>query len=108
MYKSTRRFRRLTNVYFLLVVVVTLIPQVSPITCASHSSRPSPSPSFLDTFGDYRRRLSRRPYTSIVPLVFVLTVSAIREGYEDFVLPLSLSFFLSLSLIRPSAALPRG
>lgn len=28
------QFRRFTNIYFLMVVIITLIPQISPITCA--------------------------------------------------------------------------
>lgn len=51
------QFRRMTNVYFLLIVCITLIPAISPLN----------------------------PWTSILPLAFVLGVAAIKEGYEDFV-----------------------
>ncbi|PRP83571.1 hypothetical protein PROFUN_09120 [Planoprotostelium fungivorum] len=50
------QFRRLTNLYFLLIVIITLIPSLTPLT----------------------------PTTSITPLVFVLVVTALREGYEDW------------------------
>mmetsp|Transcript_3583 Transcript_3583/g.12643 ORF Transcript_3583/g.12643 Transcript_3583/m.12643 type:complete len:1084 (-) Transcript_3583:57-3308(-) len=50
------QFRRMTNVYFLIIVIITLIPAISPLT----------------------------PWTSIMPLTFVLGVTAIKEGYEDF------------------------
>ena len=50
------QFRRLANFYFLIVCVVTLIPGVTPIP----------------------------PVTSIAPLVFVLSVAAAKEGYEDW------------------------
>jgi len=38
-------------------VIITLIPAISPLS----------------------------PYTSILPLAFVLGVTALKEGYEDFV-----------------------
>lgn len=50
------QFRRMTNVYFLIIVIITLIPAISPLT----------------------------PWTSILPLSFVLGVTAFKEGYEDF------------------------
>lgn len=50
------QFRRITNVYFLIVVIITLIPAISPLN----------------------------PLTSIAPLVFVLGVTALKEAYEDF------------------------
>eukprot|EP00002_Diphylleia_rotans_P003086 TRINITY_DN12068_c0_g1_i3.p1 TRINITY_DN12068_c0_g1~~TRINITY_DN12068_c0_g1_i3.p1 ORF type:complete len:1169 (+),score=197.15 TRINITY_DN12068_c0_g1_i3:63-3569(+) len=50
------QFRRASNFYFLVVILIQLIPNVSPIF----------------------------PITSILPLVFVLTITAIREGYEDY------------------------
>jgi len=49
------QFRRMTNVYFLIIVIITLIPSISPLT----------------------------PWTSILPLAFVLGVTALKEGYED-------------------------
>ena len=51
------QFRRMTNIYFLMIVCITLIPAISPLN----------------------------PWTSILPLAFVLGVTAIKEGYEDFV-----------------------
>lgn len=48
---------RLANFYFLLVVLVELIPNVSPLT----------------------------PLASIFPLVFVVGVTAIKDAYEDIV-----------------------
>eukprot|EP01113_Clastostelium_recurvatum_P002109 TRINITY_DN1087_c0_g1_i3.p1 TRINITY_DN1087_c0_g1~~TRINITY_DN1087_c0_g1_i3.p1 ORF type:complete len:1128 (-),score=322.94 TRINITY_DN1087_c0_g1_i3:54-3437(-) len=50
------QFRRITNIYFLLICIITLIPQVSPLN----------------------------PVTSIAPLAFVLIVTAIKEGFEDY------------------------
>eukprot|EP01028_Stygiella_incarcerata_P000387 TRINITY_DN1044_c0_g1_i2.p1 TRINITY_DN1044_c0_g1~~TRINITY_DN1044_c0_g1_i2.p1 ORF type:complete len:1227 (-),score=333.71 TRINITY_DN1044_c0_g1_i2:190-3870(-) len=49
------QFHRLSNVYFLVSMIVALIPGVSPIF----------------------------PITSILPLVFVLTVGAIKDAVED-------------------------
>eukprot|EP01129_Flabellula_baltica_P012096 TRINITY_DN5407_c0_g1_i1.p1 TRINITY_DN5407_c0_g1~~TRINITY_DN5407_c0_g1_i1.p1 ORF type:complete len:1031 (-),score=195.89 TRINITY_DN5407_c0_g1_i1:231-3302(-) len=49
------QFRRMTNIYYLFIVILSLIPSVSAFS----------------------------PLTSIVPLLFVLAVSAIKEGYED-------------------------
>ena len=51
------QFRRLANQYFLLIVLLQLIPGVSPFPI----------------------------YTSVVPLVFILAVSAISEAREDWV-----------------------
>eukprot|EP01114_Cavostelium_apophysatum_P004419 TRINITY_DN1464_c0_g1_i1.p1 TRINITY_DN1464_c0_g1~~TRINITY_DN1464_c0_g1_i1.p1 ORF type:complete len:1137 (+),score=375.62 TRINITY_DN1464_c0_g1_i1:221-3631(+) len=50
------QFRRVTNMYFLLIVIIVSIPQVSPIV----------------------------PWTSIAALVFVLLVAAINDGYQDW------------------------
>eukprot|EP01132_Coremiostelium_polycephalum_P007601 gene7601-9346_t len=50
------QFRRVTNIYFLAICIITLIPQVSPLN----------------------------PVTSLLPLIFVLVVTAIKEGFEDF------------------------
>ena len=50
------QFRRVTNIYFLCIVIITLIPAISPLT----------------------------PWTSILPLAFVLGTTALKEGYEDF------------------------
>lgn len=50
------QFRKVTNIFFLGIAIITFIPTISPV----------------------------QPYTSIVPLAFILVVTAIREGYEDF------------------------
>lgn len=50
------QFYRFSNIYFLFVTVLQCIPIVSPL----------------------------HPITAVVPMVFVLTVSMIREGVEDF------------------------
>eukprot|EP01105_Mastigella_eilhardi_P028771 TRINITY_DN970_c0_g1_i1.p1 TRINITY_DN970_c0_g1~~TRINITY_DN970_c0_g1_i1.p1 ORF type:complete len:935 (-),score=274.80 TRINITY_DN970_c0_g1_i1:55-2859(-) len=50
------QYRRATNIYFLLVVILTCIPQISPIS----------------------------PVTSILPTAFVLLVTMLKEGFEDF------------------------
>jgi len=51
------QFMKAANFYFLLVAIVISIPGISTI----------------------------EPYTSILPLIFVLTVTAIKEGIEDYV-----------------------
>jgi magnesium-transporting ATPase (P-type) len=51
------QFRRVSNFYFLIVVIIQLVPSISPLI----------------------------PITSILPLVFVLVVTAIKEALEDFV-----------------------
>ena len=51
------QFRRLANLYFLFIVLIQLIPNVSPFPI----------------------------YTSVVPLVFILAVSAASEAREDIV-----------------------
>lgn len=51
------QYQRATTIYFTMIVVISLIPQISPIT----------------------------PYTSILGLAFILVVAAVREGWEDFV-----------------------
>lgn len=50
------QFRRVSNIYFLIIAVLQSIPQISPL----------------------------QPFTAIAPLVFVLGVSMIREGIEDY------------------------
>ncbi|KYQ94389.1 transmembrane protein [Tieghemostelium lacteum] len=50
------QFRRVTNIYFLAICIITLIPSISPLS----------------------------PATSLIPLIFVLVVTAIKEGFEDF------------------------
>ncbi len=51
------QFRRLANFYFLLVVMVQVVPDVTPFPI----------------------------YTSVAPLVFILSVTAMKEAYEDYV-----------------------
>ena len=50
------QFRRLANIYFLIVVAVQFIPDVSPFSV----------------------------YISIMPLAFILTVTAIKDGNSLF------------------------
>ena len=50
------QFRRISNIYFLITAVLQSIPEISPL----------------------------QPFTAIAPLVFVLGVSMIREGIEDY------------------------
>jgi len=50
------QFKRLANVYFLFIAVLQSIPAISPLN----------------------------PITAILPLVFVLAVSMLREGVEDY------------------------
>ena len=50
------QFVRLANIYFLVCAILQCIPIISPLT----------------------------PVTAVVPLVFVLSVSIIREGIEDY------------------------
>src|SRR5687768_2571724 len=47
------QFRKVSNFYFLINAIVAVIPEVSPIT----------------------------PATAIMPLIFVLAVAAIKDGY---------------------------
>lgn len=51
------QFRRISNFYFMTVVIIQLIPQITPLI----------------------------PITSILPLAFVLIVTAIKEAIEDYV-----------------------
>jgi magnesium-transporting ATPase (P-type) len=50
------QFFRLANVYFLIIAIIQLIPQISPLS----------------------------PSTAIAPLAFVLCISLIREAIEDY------------------------
>ena len=50
------QFRRVSNIYFLITAVLQSIPQISPL----------------------------QPFSAIAPLVFVLGISMIREGIEDY------------------------
>jgi len=66
------QFRRLANFYFLLVVCVQLVPGVSPFPL----------------------------YTSVGPLVFILSVTAVKEGVEDYVCYCSCVLFLLSNALR--------
>lgn len=50
------QFQRFSNIYFLVMTILQSIPLISPLS----------------------------PATAIFPLIFVLTVSMIREGFEDY------------------------
>ncbi len=50
------QFRRLANIYFLITAIIQFIPAVSPLT----------------------------PWSGILPLAFVLAISMLREGIEDY------------------------
>lgn len=50
------QFRRVSNMYFLIVMVCTLIPGATSIN----------------------------PYSAVFPFMFVLSVAAVKDGYEDF------------------------
>lgn len=49
------QFKRYANIYFLIVAILQSIPAISPLN----------------------------PLSAIAPLVFVISLSMIREGYED-------------------------
>lgn len=50
------QFYRVANIYFLVIAILQTIPQISPYT----------------------------PVTAWLPLIVVLGISMLREGYEDF------------------------
>ena len=50
------QFMRLANVYFLFTAILQCIPQISPLSSA----------------------------TALIPIIFVLSISLIREAYEDY------------------------
>ena len=50
------QFKRVSNIYFIIIAILNMIPAISPLYSA----------------------------ISLVPIVFVLLVSLIREGYEDY------------------------
>ena len=50
------QFRRVSNFYFLVNMIFALIPGVAPIS----------------------------PYTAVLPLVFVVGVALVKDGYEDY------------------------
>jgi hypothetical protein len=51
------QYRRISNVYFTIIVVIAFMPQISPIS----------------------------PWTGLLGLLFVLTATAVNEGYLDYV-----------------------
>jgi len=60
------QFKRVSNIYFLISAVLCSIPEFSPL------------PS----------------YSAISPLAFVLSMSMMREAYEDYVRKTSLNIYL--------------
>jgi phospholipid-transporting ATPase len=50
------QFRRLANCYFLLIAVIQFLPAISPLD----------------------------PWTGISPLMFVISISMLREAVEDY------------------------
>jgi hypothetical protein len=50
------QFRRIANFYFLIIAILQSIPSISPLN----------------------------PVTAIAPLIFVVGVSMLRDGYEDY------------------------
>lgn len=50
------QFGRVANIYFLIIAILQSVPVISPLS----------------------------PYTAILPLAFVLAVSMVREGIEDY------------------------
>lgn len=50
------QFRRYANIYFLLIAILQSFPSISPL----------------------------HPFSAIAPLCFVLSLSLLREGYEDY------------------------
>lgn len=50
------QFKRYANIYFLVTAILQCIPQISPLSA----------------------------YVAVAPLIFVLSVSMAREGYEDY------------------------
>ena len=51
------QFSKVSNFYFLVNMIIALIPGVSPVT----------------------------PYTAVLPLVFVVGVAMVKDGFEDYV-----------------------
>jgi len=58
------QFLRVANIYFLIIAVLSSISEISPVS----------------------------PITSVIPLVFVLGTSMIREALEDWVSSSNISF----------------
>jgi len=50
------QFKRYANIYFLISAIMQSIPLISPLT----------------------------PFSAVAPLIFVISLSIIREGYEDY------------------------
>ena len=59
------QFRRIANIYFLMIIAIQFIPNVTPFDV----------------------------WTSIVPLAFILIVGAIKDGIEDWVCMIILFIF---------------
>lgn len=60
------QFQRLANFYFLCLLVLQMIPAISSLT----------------------------PITTAIPLIGVLTLTAVKDAYDDFV---SIFFFVNFS-----------
>lgn len=50
------QFKRYANIYFLISAIMQSIPLISPLS----------------------------PFSAVAPLIFVISLSMIREGYEDY------------------------
>ncbi|ETO23285.1 hypothetical protein RFI_13892 [Reticulomyxa filosa] len=51
------QFRRIANIYFLMIIAIQTVPDITPFSV----------------------------WTSVIPLIFILTVGAIKDGLEDYV-----------------------
>ena len=72
------QFRRIANFYFLCIAVIQVNQQTRPWSICFH---------FIHSFSLREQIVSdspTSPITSILPLVFVVVVTAIKQGYEDF------------------------
>ncbi|ETN98160.1 transmembrane protein, partial [Reticulomyxa filosa] len=49
-------FRRIANIYFLMIIAIQTVPGITPFSV----------------------------WTSVMPLLFILSVSAAKDGYEDY------------------------
>lgn len=68
------QFQRLANFYFLCLLVLQMIPAISSLT----------------------------PITTAIPLIGVLTLTAVKDAYDDFV-----SFFSYQFVLVPFRFIPR-
>lgn len=67
------QFQRLANFYFLCLLVLQMIPAISSLT----------------------------PITTAIPLIGVLTLTAVKDAYDDFVSsPSLICFYLLLTLLK--------